>query len=374
MRQVKVLLVQLASMGDCLFVTTLAKQIKENDYPNCHLSWLITSKYLPAILNNPYVDQVIEIPLASVNDIQKQRNQIDKHIKDIDGYAKFDHIFITDYTKFNKKYWYGTTRSSLLRSYPFKLKNSPEPLVYLTNDEVKKVEFFCTENNINTDTFNILFECSPQSEQSLMTLETALNISKKIVNENNKIKIILSSNQTFLSGNLNIIDGSKLSWRENAELANYCNLMVGCSSGISWLCTSNWVKPLPFIQIVNPNYESGNFSASMKIDFRYFGISTENIIELYNPTDSIVESCIVASSKNKFKEIKNKYDINDNSYFCNLKFLSEANISVYEKISIISIYFIPVLINKFFKNIKIYLAYSKRLNNSIINFFRTKVR
>jgi hypothetical protein len=352
MQQVRVLLVQLASLGDCLFVTAIARQIKEIDFPGCHLTWLIGSRYTPAIENNPYVDSVIEIPLSSIDDIEKQRNLISEHIFYFGGYDNFDQIFITDYTPLNMGNWFGTTRSSLFRSYPYKLKVNPQPIIYLTDEEKVHVAVFCDVNSINGSSYNILFECSPQSGQSLMTLEKAKEIAKQIVSKNHKIKIILSSNQPFVSNNPNIIDGSIISWRENAELANYCNLVVGCSSGISWLCTSQWTKHLPIIQIINPHYSGRRFSASMKIDFKYFGIDTTNLIELYNPSEYILQECILSVTQNNFNNNFFLYDVTDDSYFANPRFLKESRILFSKKIVLFIKLGLPFLCLKVYRSIK----------------------
>ena len=193
----------------------------------------------------------------------------------------------------------------------------------------------------------MLFECAPQSGQSLMTIEKAKEIAERIIRKNPNIKFILSSNQSFVSLNPNIVDGSKISWRENAELANYCNLIVGCSSGISWLCTAQWTKPLPIIQIVNPNYRGGGITASMKIDFRFYGIETKNLIELYNPSEDLLQECILSVTENNFNTVKKLYDITDNSYFANIRFLISSRILFREKVSL----FIKWVLPKFFYNV-----------------------
>ena len=69
--KLKILLVQLGSTGDCLFVTTIARQIKEVDYPGCHLTWVIGSRYKPAIINNPHVDEILEIPVNNIRSDEK---------------------------------------------------------------------------------------------------------------------------------------------------------------------------------------------------------------------------------------------------------------------------------------------------------------
>ncbi len=329
MQQVKILLVQLAANGDCLFVTTIARQIKEVDYPGCHLTWLIGSRCAQVIKNNPYIDDIIQIPLNGSGDIQNQRDKIDEYIANTGSYHKFNKIFITDYAGLNQEKWFGTTRSSLFRCYPHRVTIDPQPLIYLTDDEKNNVTEFCKTHTITKNTFNILFECAPQSGQSLMTFERAKQLAEQVADQNKNIKFILTSDQSFVSANPNMIDGSVISWRENAELANYCHLLVGCSSGISWLCTSNWTKPIPFIQIINPYYREG--SASMKIDFKFWGINGKKLIELNNPTDNIIKECIVAASIDNFESVREKYDSKRYGGFLNYRFIKEARIPVYEK-------------------------------------------
>ncbi len=103
-----------------------------------------------------------------------------------------------------------------------------------------------------------------------MTFNKAKQLAAQIVSNHKNIKFILSSNEPFTSDNSNIIDGSAISWRENAELANYCNLMMGWQQWNILLCTSQWTKPLPFIQIVNPMYMKGDFSGINENRFPVF--------------------------------------------------------------------------------------------------------
>ena len=328
MPPVKILLVQLASFGDCLMVTPIAKQIKEIDYPGCHLTWMIGSKYSSILKHNPYIDKTEEIPSNTFDDIDYNRRRVNEFIESIGGCNIFDKIFITDFIEANLSNFYGTTRSMLYRNYPTKLKIDPKPLIYLDKNETENVAEFCRIHKITKETFNVLFECSPQSGQSLMSLKDALRIANEITLKNQKIKFILSTHQSFKSDNPNVIDGSKISFRENAELVNHCDLLVGCSSGISWLCTTNYSKMLPFIQIISPDYPS----ASMKADFMYFGIDTRYLIELYNPSEIIVEKCIIAASTNKFQRAKKKFDTDIQKAFSDCRFLKESKVKSYLKI------------------------------------------
>jgi ADP-heptose:LPS heptosyltransferase len=50
-----ILLVQLYSNGDCLYVTIITKQIK-NAFLNYKLIWAIANSYINIIANNLYID------------------------------------------------------------------------------------------------------------------------------------------------------------------------------------------------------------------------------------------------------------------------------------------------------------------------------
>ena len=68
----KILLVQLFSNGDCLYATTVARQIKK-DFPNCHLTWAIANFCKAIIFNNPYIDEIREVTQEWVYDYNYYR-------------------------------------------------------------------------------------------------------------------------------------------------------------------------------------------------------------------------------------------------------------------------------------------------------------
>ena len=63
----RVLLGQLISNGDCLYATAVAQQIK-HDFPGCHLTWAVSSLCRKIIEENPWIDDIWEIPLANWSD------------------------------------------------------------------------------------------------------------------------------------------------------------------------------------------------------------------------------------------------------------------------------------------------------------------
>jgi ADP-heptose:LPS heptosyltransferase len=66
MPQQKVLMVLFNSNGDSLYGTVIAKQIKEVDYPGCHLTWAINTNCKQSIVNNPFVDKIWEVKTKKV--------------------------------------------------------------------------------------------------------------------------------------------------------------------------------------------------------------------------------------------------------------------------------------------------------------------
>src|SRR3989339_2074731 len=107
----KILLAQLGSNGDCLLTTPIAKQIKEIDYPDCHLTWLVGCEYKQVLLNNPYIDEIIEVPnLSSPVDLYWARQRNPEFIEELTKNGKyFDKIFILDINMYNQKKYYNTT-------------------------------------------------------------------------------------------------------------------------------------------------------------------------------------------------------------------------------------------------------------------------
>jgi hypothetical protein len=78
--QQRILLGHLASFGDCLYATTIARQIK-NDYPDCHLTWAIGSKYHSVIDENPYVDEKWIFPFDDITNLQSIWDMFEKELQ-----------------------------------------------------------------------------------------------------------------------------------------------------------------------------------------------------------------------------------------------------------------------------------------------------
>ena len=300
----KILLGQLGRRGDCLYATTVARQIK-HDYPDCHLTWAISSMCRSVIEGNPHVDQIWEIHQIS-NENENDWNQFVDEATRRKNNGDFDEIFLTQVPPGNFQNYDGTSRSSLFRGYPRPITVPVEPVVRLAEAEVNNVKNFVEQNKITSSDMVVLFECASTSGQSFVTPEFALATARIVGQNHPELKFILASNIRLDDKPINIIDGSSLSFMENAELTKYCSLLVGCSSGISWLATSDWAKQLPKIQLLK---KSTHMYASMIHDAKFFNLPTEQIMELQECPPELLADCIVTCLKESFAAARSKYHV-----------------------------------------------------------------
>jgi ADP-heptose:LPS heptosyltransferase len=269
----KILLGQLGSNGDCLYATTVARQIK-HDYPTCHLTWAIGSMYRSILDGNPYIDQVWEIPLTEHANIVNAWHILESEARRRKKRGDFDEVFITQIEPARCD---GTIRSSTFSGYPRPITVPVSPVLRLSETEVDNVRRFAEAHRLSDRGNVILFECSPKSGQSFVTPDFAVEVAEKIIDKFPDTCIILSANVSIRSINERIIDGNVLSLRENAELTKYCSLLIGGSSGITWISTSDWAKPLPMIQLINPD---ALWFASVAYDHEYWNLPTDFLIEM----------------------------------------------------------------------------------------------
>ncbi|GAC1386537.1 MAG: hypothetical protein NVSMB45_16210 [Ginsengibacter sp.] len=294
----KILLVQLYANGDCLYTTTIARQIKV-DYPGAHLTWAISDSCQNIIQYNPDVDHIL--PISNV-----QRNS-DKYFrkfkKEVESgkYGIYDEIFIPQVADANLANYDGTIRSAIFRGYPNKITVPVEPVLILSDEEKLKVDKFAVENKLSDFSHVILFEYAPLSGQSKMTFLTAMSIAKSLTLDKTTA-VILSSANKFENDDPNIIDGSILSIRETAHLTHYCNFMMGCSSGLTWVATSSAAKKLPMVQILDPK---AIFINPVSRDFHRFNISNPGLIEITQFSENIIIECVLSALKDFPSAIKN---------------------------------------------------------------------
>ena len=294
---------QLERFGDCLFATTLAKQIK-HDYPDCHLTWAIGSKYKSILDLNPHVDEIWEIPVGNGNYDGVVWNNFESEALKRQANGEFDEIIFSQIAPRNWIKYNGTIRGTILNAYKKPITVSVEPIIRLSEKEVENVKLFAEKYNLNEFENVVLFECAPGSEQSKINTEFALEVAQNITEKNKNVCFILSTAQRLASTNSNILDASELTFRENAELTRYCTLLIGCSSGITWLSTSDWAKKLPTIQLLNSKLM---IFAGMHYDFEVNHLDTSQIIEMVEFDEQRAIDCVLSVIENGVEKAKKMY-------------------------------------------------------------------
>jgi|WetSurMetagenome_2_1015567.scaffolds.fasta_scaffold78802_2 hypothetical protein len=298
----KILIGQLGVYGDCLYATTIAHQIKQ-DNPNCELTWAIGSNYADILVGNPDVDQVWTYPIKDrwevtrkwfdfVEDAEYRRRQ-------------YDEVYFIQTYPGGADNFYGCAREAMFRKYSRPITVPLNPIIRLSPIEVERVRAFANTFKLFDYKNAILFECTPQSNQSFLTMEMAVNIAKTITIQFPAACILMSHKSPKMSYLIDkadehrIIDASVLSFRENAELTKYCTLLVGTGSGITQLCQSDWAKPLPTVQLLTQHTV-----ASILWDHNWFHLPTDSIIELVDVNEMDVVNCIGNIFENGFATAK----------------------------------------------------------------------
>ncbi len=306
MRKPRILLAQLNSNGDCLYATVLAKQIKQVDYPGCRLTWAVNSRCKQSILLNPFVDEIWEYPTNALLTTEKEWDVFTKEAEKRKSNGDFDIIFYTQVIGKNTVNFDGGIRSSMYNNYPHAVTVSKQPVLVLSDTEIKNVKIFSEENQLTKYKHVILVECGPDSFKSSLNPQSAYKFAEQLTAAYNELLVILSSNKKIKQETERIIDGSVLSFRENAELTKYCTLFIGCSSGISWITTTDWAKPLNKIIITN---KSSNYTFSMYYDHLYAGLPINDIIEFQDSERAMqkVGQCIQGIVNDSFENSRKLY-------------------------------------------------------------------
>lgn len=306
MSRKKFLIGQLANFGDCVLATVLARQIKM-DYPGCHLTWAIGSMCRPVLIGNPFVDEIWEIPVRNAGEVVLAWMRFEKEALSMKARGEFDEIYLTQIFPNNYQNFDGTIRYSIFRGYPNPITVPVSPVIRLTDTEVEKVRKFAQAHELSENKNVILFECVARSGQSFVTHKFVLETAQLFIQRVPDVCIILSSHMPIISSDKRIIDGSVLSIRENAELTKYCSLLVGCASGISWLCTCDWAKPLPMVQLLK---KGTSVFASFVHDYEYRKASTNLILEMTDCPAEHLAVCLEAILKEGFAAARSKYHEN----------------------------------------------------------------
>ena len=298
----RILLGQLGMYGDCLYATAIARQIKQ-DNPGCYLIWGIGSHYASILKNNPFVDQVWEYPITSRWEVTSKWYAFAKEAQERKDRGEFDEIYLTQAYPGNPHLFYDSLRKAMFRAYG-KMTVDLQPIIVLGLEEVINVTDFAKLHNIQRRENVILFEYAAESGQSYVTPEFALKVAELVVKNIPGSCVVLSGSKKIKTDNPNIIDASGLTFRENAELTEYCTLFVGAGSGITQIVQSSWAKPIPLILLLKKRNNAG---VSTIWERKQLGLPADDVIEMSECKEVGVFQCIALALHN-FKVAKEVYN------------------------------------------------------------------
>ena len=287
----RIALVHLASYGDCLFATLVARQIKR-DHPGCHLSWVIGDKCASIVDKNPHVDAVHKIALSSRNEAfssgwEKAKTWVASQVRT----GNLEKAYFTQPLPDNVRYYDGLIRTTIYEAYGKPVTGPHLPEVFLTEAENRNVADFALKHRLTEFKHVFLFECGPASGQSPLTPVRAEALAHALGKSHPEAVFLMSSTEALVRPSFQVVDASCLTYRENAALARHCTGLIGCSSGITWLTTSTAGKALPMLQILTKSTDVFKF-ASVAMDFRRVSLDESRVIEMAEPSDTRIISCI----------------------------------------------------------------------------------
>jgi ADP-heptose:LPS heptosyltransferase len=285
-------LVQLDANGDCLYATTIARQIKQ-DYPGCHLSWWISSRCRGLLVGNPYVDEVVSVDLTDWSNPSRDlawalaKTEI---LRRQAGPNPYDRVWMPQIHPDNFRHFDGTVRPSQFRGYDRPITVPIEPVIHLTKEEKANVARYAAEHRLTERERVVLFECSSNSSQSHVTPEFAKEVAA-LANQRGLKATFLLSTMVSLSADLppNALSAGKLTMRENLALLDHCSHFIGCGSGLTVIATCDQAKNIPNIQILD---RSKSVLASFFHDFRYWGKNTDRFIEMPDASPALAVECL----------------------------------------------------------------------------------
>lgn len=314
----KYFIFQFAQFGDCLYATIIAKQIKHDD-PNSHITWGISTKHKSILLGNPHVDEVMDLGIDPATMTQEDLDAMHVKIKTIASSNEFDEFIHLQIHDKNLAEFCTTLRQTVFKVCGRAITVDVRPVVNLTPQEIANVKRFTEANHLSSFKHVILFECAPTASQSKVNVEFAFEVARKLTAKEREICFILTSPNRLSSSGDQIIDASSLSFRENLELINNCTLLIGSSSGITWLATAESARKIPMIQLLSKH---APIFAGVNFDFHIQQLDNRHIIEFTDFTVDDVIECIKSVFQNGVESAKLEWNQDYRpSYFnleCNL--------------------------------------------------------
>lgn len=301
----RILLGQLTSNGDCLYTTTVARQIK-HDFPGCHLTWAISSLCRKVIDNNPDVDDVWEVPMNGWGEMTSAWRTFEAEAWREVSRGRFERAFLTQISPDRFANYDGTVRPSIFRGYPYPITVPVDTVINLTDEEKQRVAAWTEKHKLGSFKYKVLIECSSKSGQSFMTPAMAVLMAQHLLQAEPEACVIFSTHEKVPTDDGRFIHAGDLSLREIAPLTHAVDLFIGCGSGVTVVATSGAARrDLPNIQVLK---RSTSVYASFKHDFEYFKKPAGHFLELTSVDGKKLAAIALSVLKDGISEAKRQYE------------------------------------------------------------------
>jgi hypothetical protein len=285
----KFLLGQLGANGDCLYATILARQLRR-DHPSAHITWGISSHCAGLLRNNPFVDEIWEIPIYDWDEHALMWGVFEREAMRRVGRHEFDHAVLSQIWPNNFQNFDGTIRPSILRAYGKPITVPIENVIWLTEEEEERVDRFVRDAGAMSFEHRILFECSAKSGQSFVTPDLAQEVAEHVYQALPNATILFSTNLPIRLKHANSRYAGTLSLRETGGLTRSCTLFIGAGSGGTVAATSTAATRLPMVTLL---HRHTSVFASFAHDFEYFGLPNDHMLEMTEMDPAKIATCIV---------------------------------------------------------------------------------
>jgi hypothetical protein len=288
MRGPRYLIGQLGCYGDCLYATTVARQIK-TDTPDAHVTWAVAARYRSVLDGNPDVDQVWELPIHTKHFSRDEWEQFTREAEARRQAGEFDEIFYTQVIGPHLETFTTTLRRAVFAIVGRPITTDVRPIVILSDDERARVAIFAEAHALATFKHVVIVESAPGSGQSTFGSAFASEVVNQVLARRTDVCFVFSSTARTASRSRHVVDASELSYRENLELTRHATLVVGCSSGITWLSTAQHARRLPLLQLIDA---SSPIYCGVDFDFVLQGLDNSEVIELVKFDVARVVACL----------------------------------------------------------------------------------
>ena len=281
----KILLIRYSAIGDVVLATSIIELLRRN-YPQSHLSMLVTPITAPIVEENPYLDRIIIYDrnkrfsyLKCVKVLRQERFDLIASLQGKAGLLAFltrakyrvgfhQSLRYRYFYNLRSKKWYPEEHA--LHRYlnilqPLNIEGEiPEPKIYLTKEEENVAEKALREKGVSKEDFLVGFNPVSAYPAKEWLLKYYIQLGKELIERyNTKILIfgkgdkrssaICYQLEIALAKSENVLSlAGKTNLRQLAALAKCCRLFITGDTGPMHIAAAVGTKVLAFFASTDP--------------------------------------------------------------------------------------------------------------------------